>query len=91
MSNTPKSPIEPQNVWFDALHPDVEIPHDQFKQYLQDKHGITDLRGRKTMISHVDGSDFFASTYRWEIAGKDFVQLVSQPRRGLSRRYWGRY
>jgi hypothetical protein len=67
-------------------HP--EIPQNHFVNHLKEKHGITDAKGKRSMISHLDGDTWFAWNYEWEIGGLKFFQSTCDKRSPESAAMW---
>ncbi len=41
---------------------------------------MTKTKGKKSLLIHIDGADFYTSNYEWEINGKKFIQFCTDPR-----------
>ncbi len=62
----------------------------EFKKHRADVHDAPDTSGlRMKMVLHLDGDDYFASTYEI-VEGRKVVgsRFTSQPRRGENKRMW---
>ena len=57
----------------------------ELPEHLTKEHGITDDSGKRSMLSHVDGRDFYDWTYQWTIGGMKFVQHTRSLRRGADK------
>ena len=44
-----------------------------FVAHLKAAHGVTDTKGRKKFIGHVDYADRYSTSYVWERDGKPFA------------------
>jgi hypothetical protein len=67
-----------------------EFDHAGMMAHMRDAHGIDtkNTKGTQRMLMHVDGSDFFASDYEWEINGLKFNQSTCNKRDPQSAMYW---
>jgi hypothetical protein len=61
---------------------DVAFTHDEFMRHVLEEHGfdVRGMKGRKTMLSHMDGRGQSVNIYSWEIGGIEAVQTVCVPR-----------
>ena len=75
------------NIWH-CNECNVDIEHADFPAHLKEKHGITDAKGKRSMVMHADGADFYSWTWEWEIGGKKFVQNTVNKRRGMDAAMW---
>lgn len=59
------------------------VPFDEFKAHLMEVHHCSaDIKGNREMILHMDGADWFASTYKWALEnGVTFTEFQQSPRR----------
>jgi hypothetical protein len=46
------------------------------KAHLETEHGVTSWSGKKQMVSHVDGRDYFSSVYEWTLTAGDGSDVV---------------
>lgn len=53
-----------------------EMDVKQMKAHLTETHGIVELKGTQTMISHLDGQDWYSFRYKWQFDG-DVVVIES--------------
>lgn len=72
----------PVNV-FQCGHPDCKdkdaVVLEEFKHHAFSVHGLKSdqFKGRKQMVMHLDGAQYFQSTYKWTLdSGLEFHQLV---------------
>ena len=67
-----------------------EFEHAEMMAHLQEVHGIDPktTKGTKTMMTHMDGTDWFASQHEWDIAGLKCLQTTTCKRSAESKRYW---
>ena len=65
-----------------------EFTPTELKEHLEGVHGITETKGHRKMIFHLDGEDFFQSDYEWELDGVKLVQQVRCKRRGIDKALW---
>lgn len=81
--------VKPSIVWIDD---GVQYTQEEFLKRLREVHKIepTGLKGKRTMMSHIDADSWFSSTYKWEIGGKEFTQFIKLPRRGANLHQWQR-
>jgi len=83
-----KEPVEEFNRWH-CHECDETFDFQPFKQHLTEKHGITEMKGNRSMVMHVDGSDWFQSNYAWTIGEKQFTQSARTKRSEEDMMYWG--
>lgn len=58
-----------------------EFDQEGFKSHLKDAHGISPgTTGTRTLIHHVDATEWYESQYLWEFQGIEFIQLVRRER-----------
>ena len=67
-----------------------EFDHAEMMTHLQEVHGIDTktTKGTKTMMTHMDGTDWFASQHEWDINGLKCLQTTTCKRSAESKRYW---
>lgn len=65
-----------------------EFTPEELKAHLQDTHGITETKGTRRMIFHLDGTDFFQSEYEWQIGEVKLDQQVRCKRDKESKKLW---
>lgn len=88
-----KPPVEELNI-FTCLLCDggVEVPADEYKRHREEVHGLTEHKGIRTAIQHMDARDWFLWVYTWsEKTGDRKVfayQVVKQARRSRDRAPW---
>ena len=79
-SRTPKEPIKASVTFICSACKESMESVDAFKVHLKDKHQITELKGTRKMLSHIDCADSFHSEYELEIGVLKFHQFTSNPR-----------
>lgn len=57
--------------------------------HMKEKHGITDTKGKRSMLSHLDGDTWFAWNYEWAIGGLKFLQSTCTKRSPEDAAMWG--
>jgi hypothetical protein len=69
---------------------DATFNHEDMMKHIKEVHGIDvkTTKGNRRMKLHVDGADFFASEYEWEINKVFFQQTVCTKRTGEDAAYW---
>lgn len=63
---------------------------DEFKKHLSEVHKLStdQMKGRKSMLAHIDGDYWFSSSYQWELeSGLKFTQYVEMARNKNSLMY----
>lgn len=60
----------------------------EFIEHLEKVHKITDTKGTRSMMMHLDGKDFYSYMWSWEIGGMKFVQTTNSKRGRESQGYW---
>lgn len=67
-----------------------EFEHKDMMQHMSAVHNIDvkNTKGRKSMLMHLDGSDYFSSQYEWEINGMKFLQTTCSKRSKQDAMYW---
>lgn len=77
-----KEPVKALNV-FMCLSCDGKPEFDgtqEIKAHLKSVHKLTELKGQRSMVMHLDCSDSYHSTYEWEISGVKLAQYTCNPR-----------
>ena len=63
--------------------------HADFIKHAAEVHSLPkDAKGQRTMLMHMDGTKWFASSYRWEFADFSAVQSIRTPRTGEDAAFW---
>jgi hypothetical protein len=63
--------------------------HAAFVQHAQEVHGLAkDATGKRSMMMHGDGKEFYWTTYRWKFEGWSAQQKITNVRRGADKAYW---
>lgn len=82
-----REPVKYSNVWSCPNCPgNPDFQHAEFLTHLTDVHKITDRKGSKQMMLHLDASDHHTSAYEWTIGGLKFSQCVIRPRETMTQR-----
>lgn len=75
---TKKTPVKASSTWrCDTCDDKLEMDHPEMVLHLKEMHGV-DAKGLKCKISmrmHLDGSDYFSSTYDVSIALPDNKEI----------------
>ena len=50
------------------------------KEHLQSVHKLTEFKGSRSMVVHLDCADSYHSTFEWNISGVKFYQHTCNPR-----------
>jgi hypothetical protein len=88
MSETEEDELRknPVNV-FQCGHPDCQkldaMVLEEFKHHAFSVHGLKSdqFKGKKQMVMHLDGSQWFSSTYKWTLdSGLEFSQFTKMAR-----------
>lgn len=68
-----------------------EFEHAAMMKHIQKVHGIDPkhVTGKRNMLMHLDGADYYSSQYEWEINGLKFYQSTCNKRTGEDAAYWG--
>ncbi len=77
-----KEPIKASNVFCCETcesKPVLESPYD-VQKHLKEVHGLTEFKGKRQMLMHLDCEDSFHSTYEWEIGSVKLTQSTTTPR-----------
>lgn len=77
--------------WCDTCDDGIEYDTAGIKNHLKEKHGVTETKGVRKLITHMDGRDFFISKYEILISGPGGVQLQMESinkRTGEDAEYW---
>lgn len=80
---TPKEPVKATNIFqctkcsgnpeFDGL--------EAFKNHLVEIHQVSDFKGQRKMVMHLDCADSYHSTFEWTLSGGlTFKQFCTNPR-----------
>lgn len=65
------------------------MPHAEMIQHLLEKHGLQKpLQGTKQMLMHLDGTDWYSSTYSWKIGEVELQEFWQCPRRKDDMMRW---
>jgi hypothetical protein len=76
--NLRKNPV---NVFKCSCDKAKEFTPDELKKHLSEVHNIEAIKGTKQMVSHMDGSYWFSSTYKWTLeSGLVFHQYCEMAR-----------
>jgi len=51
-----------------------------FAAHLESMHQVTERKGRKSLLSHIDFDDHYIFQYEWEVGGIKAVQTTVNPR-----------
>jgi hypothetical protein len=70
-----------------AEHP--EMTPEEAIEHVKIVHGISEMKGTRSMIVHLDGKDFYCSKYAWDIGGVNLTQECQNRRSPESAAYWG--
>lgn len=64
---------------------------DGFIEHMKTVHGLEKekLQGQKQMVMHLDGKDWYASTYQWTFGDVSVIENSRYERDEESRMYWG--
>jgi hypothetical protein len=65
-----------------------EFTPGELREHLKTVHNITEAKGNRRLVFHLDGSDFFQSDYEWKIGDVKLAQQVRCKRRGLDKALW---
>lgn len=69
------------------------MKHKDFMVHLKDKHKIEPkgIKGKKSMLMHIDGDKWFSYSYQWELeGGLKFTQYTMQARSKMDLMYYER-
>lgn len=81
MIRKPKEPVQAKNDWVCSCSPDKIMSHPEVMEHLKTVHKMEPpLKGKKSMIMHLDCADSFSSTYEWDINGLKLHQYTINPR-----------
>lgn len=61
----------------------IDRNHKEFKQHLKDVHQLEaeDLKGNRQMVSHIDFTRSYSSTYKWKLdTGLEFTEFFEATR-----------
>jgi hypothetical protein len=73
-----KNEVVPVNVFFCC---DQEFTQKEVISHLKEVHSVdTSKPATRRMTSHIDGRDFYGSTYEWTFGDLKVKQSVSNPR-----------
>lgn len=63
--------------------------HADFIKHAAEVHNLPkDAKGQRTMLMHIDGDKWFASSYQWQFAGFIAVQSIRTPRSAEDAAFW---
>lgn len=67
-----------------------EFEHTAMMKHLQEVHGIDPehFKGTRRATCHLDGADFYAWEWEWEINGLKFHQATCEKRTGADAAFW---
>lgn len=68
-----------------------EFTTEQIQKHIREVHGVKSekIGGKRSMIMHMDGSNYFSSVYEWEIEGLKYTQSTCHKRTGENAALWG--
>jgi hypothetical protein len=93
MARTRRQPIHESDVFTCLLcEGGVDVPGDEYKRHREEVHGLTEHKGIRTAVTHLDARDWFLWTYTWSENTEDrkvfAFQTVKTPRRQRDRVMW---
>lgn len=82
----PEKPKTFNHFICDSCKDAVAMELKEFKEHLASVHGIdaTNFKGRKQMVMHMDGADWYASNFKWTLEGGLIFHQHVQNARGKS-------
>ena len=70
-----KQPLPPEsNTFYCCACASKHEGVSEFKKHLSDVHKITELKGTRKGLTHMDGADWYSWEFELEIGGLKFVQ-----------------
>lgn len=68
-----------------------EFEHKDMMTHFTEAHQIdpAKTKGKKSMLMHMDGSNWFSSSYEWTIGELKFNQSITTKRTGSNPEMWG--
>lgn len=70
-----KDKPEPFNIFAcQNCDAEKEMSVEETKQHLREVHGITDMKGNRSVVSHFDCADCYYWNYEWEIGDVKLAQ-----------------
>lgn len=95
MKKTKSKKTKSSNIWkCMSCQGNPEFEHAAAMEHVQKVHGIdpTKIRGKKTMVMHCDGADFYSSTFEWlmdcEVGQLRMMQYTTSERDKENKAYW---
>ena len=67
-----------------------EFEHEAMMKHLKEVHGIDPktIKGKKSMLMHLDGDTWFSWDYEWEIGDLKFLQHTCSKRTRSDAMHW---
>ena len=91
-TKTTKDLPEPHNLFTcQTCNMEFGVSPKEMTAHLKDAHGITEAKGKRSMLMHLDYADRFAWSYEWKFGPSDEVQAVQSTvtmRSPEDRAYW---
>jgi hypothetical protein len=81
--NAKRKPVKASNVWKCCVcEAQPEFEHTEMMEHLRSEHHIDtkNTKAKRSMVMHMDGANWFSSTWEWEINGMKFIQNTVSPR-----------
>lgn len=79
---TKRKPIQASNIFLCmTCNDNKELSVPEMKEHMKTVHGIEECKGKRSMTMHLDGADYYASTYEWDVQGVKLAQSTVNPRR----------
>ncbi len=82
-----KKEVSEFNLW-SCQSCDAAIEAAKVNEHLENVHGIKEMKGRKQMLCHMDGADWFQSDYEYTIGDVKLNQSIRCKRNEEDRMYW---
>src|SRR5262245_27631959 len=88
-----REPIREENIFTCLLcEGGVDVPGAEYKRHREEVHGLTEHKGLRTAVQHIDARDWFLWSYTWSENTEDrkvfALQTVKTPRRPRDRAVW---
>lgn len=77
----PKQPVKRQNDWWcESCKDDKPMNHTEMLEHMATVHGLErgQMKGRRTMLSHLDAADWFSFQWQWQIPSPTGLVTLTQ-------------
>lgn len=81
MRKTKSREVKPSDVWWcETCKDNKEMSFDEMKAHMKDKHNITELKGKRETLMHMDGDTWFSWQFKVTIGNVVLTNSTCQPR-----------